>query len=375
MERRHFFSARARLVGLALLVLTATAGCGSDGLRTSRPVATVDGHEITLAKVTDLIDAQVAYTEVALKAAKKAGQPADVLKRGEETLATLRGTGTDTISSTGAAQAISTLIEIEVLRTALKKADGKIADKDRKSTRADLKEQLSSQKISITEAMKPLVEAEVERQALLDALKKKVAPSDEYEAKLQEAYKTQLDLLSQLCVKLVVTEDQPSSQAAFDRIKGGEDFGAVAADVSIDATSAAAAGDLGCVARSQLAGVFGLDAIDAAKVGDLLGPADGQGSFLIIKITGTKVPTFAESRAQLAEQLPDDSAIERDKVLAEAFVAADVTVDARYGTWDAKKATVVPPVDPLATTTTTTVPASTVPSTAPVTAPPTSAGS
>ena len=53
------------------------------------------------------------------------------------------------------------------------------------------------------------------------------------------------------------------------------------------------------------------------------------------------------------------------KILAKAYAATDVTIDARYGTWDAKKGTVVPPVDPLATTTTTTVPASTVPATAP----------
>lgn len=371
MERRHSFSARASIIGIAFLVLTAAAGCGSDGLRADRPVATVDGHEITLDEVTAIVDAQIAYTEAALKAAKKAGQPSDVLTKGEETLAAFRGTGTDTISATGAAQAISTLIEVEVLRTALKKAGGKITDEKRESTRADLEKELLSQKIKISKAMEPLVEAEVERQALGQALSKKIAPSDEYEAKLQAAYKAQLAQLTQLCVNLVVTADQPSSQAAFDRIKGGEDFGAVAADVSIDAASAAKEGDIGCVARGDVAGVFGTDAINAAKVGDLLGPADGEGSFLIIKINGTKVPTFAESRAQLAEQLPDDSGTKVGKVLSKAMAAADVTVDARYGTWDAKKGTVVPPVDPLATTTTTTVPASSIP----VTAPPTSAGS
>ena len=374
MERRHTFASRARLIGIALLVLTAAAGCGSDGLRADRPVATVDGHEITNSEVTDLVDAQIAYTEASLKAAKKSGQTAEVLKEGEKTLAAFRGTGTDTISATGAAQAITTLIDIEVLGRALKKAGGKITDEKRTTLRSELKKQLTSQKITATKAMEPLIKAEVERQALGQALTEKVAPSAEYEAKLQAAYKAQLAELSQLCVKLVVTADQTSAQAAFDRIKGGEDIGAVAADVSIDATSAAAAGDAGCVARGGVANVFGAAAVNAAKVGDLLGPADGDGSFLIVQITGTNVPTFEESRAQLAEQIPDSSSADVSKILAKAYAATDVTIDARYGTWDAKKGTVVPPVDPLATTTTT-VPATVPATTVPATAPPTSGGS
>ncbi len=377
MERRHTSTPRACLIGLALLVLTTATACGSSGPLGSRPVATVDGHEITHAEVTDLVDAQIAYTEASLKAAKKSGQSVDVLKEGEKTLAAFRGTGTDTISTTGAAQAITTLIDVEVLGRALKKAGGEITDAKRKSLRTELKKQLTSQKIIISKAMEPLIKAEIERQALGLALTEKVAPSAQYEAKLQAAYQAQLAQLSQLCVKLVVTADQASAQAAFDRIRGGEDIGAVAADVSIDATSAAAAGDAGCVARGGVANVFGAAAVNAAKVGDLLGPADGDGSFLIVKITGTKVPTFAESRDQLAQQIPDVSSTDVSKILAKAYAATDVTIDARYGTWDAKKGTVVPPVDPLATTTTTTVPATaaTGNAPAPAPAPPTSGGS
>ena len=37
-----------------------------------------------------------------------------------------------------------------------------------------------------------------------------------------------------------------------------------------------------------------------------------------------------------------------------AYAFTDVTINTRYGTWDPKQATVLPPVDPAATTTTST---------------------
>ena len=353
VERRRTISSRARIVGIALLVL-AVSGCGSTGLVGTGPAATVDGHEISQAEVVELVAAQIAYAQASLVAAKKAGQGADVIKQGTDALATFRGVGTDTIGATGAAQALSTLIDVQVLGRVLREAGGKVATADRKSLRTQLKSQLKSQKITATKAMEPLIIAEVERAALGQALTKLVASSDEYEAKLKAAYEAQLKDLTQFCVKLVVTADRPSAQAAYDRIKGGEDFGAVAADVSIDTASAAAGGDAGCVARGGMAGVFGAEAVDAAEVGDLLGPADGDGSFLTVKITSTQVPTFADSRDQLAKQIPDESGTAVSKILIKAYAVTDVTINTRYGTWDPKQATVLPPVDPAATTTTTT---------------------
>ena len=121
--------------------------------------------------------------------------------------------------------------------------------------------------------------------------------------------------------------------AAYDRIDGGEDFATVAAEVSIDTTSAADGGDIGCVPRANIASVFG-DAASTAEPGDLLAPADGEGSWLVVQVDDVNMPTFEEAGEVLAQMVPDDSGAAAQELLAEAFATAKVTIDPRFGTWN-----------------------------------------
>lgn len=76
---------------------------------------------------------------------------------------------------------------------------------------------------------------------------------------------------------------QKEAQAALDRINGGEDFAAVATDVSDDITSGYK-GDLGLVeADSQAYGELFAAARDA-KVGDLIGPVKTSSGYAVLKL-------------------------------------------------------------------------------------------
>lgn len=312
-------------------------------------MATVDGHHIHQDDVVELAEAQANYLEIQLEAAK-AGGSADpsAIAEAESSLEGYRGLKLETAT---AAEVLGTLIEIEVLTNLVADKGAEITQDERDAGREELMAQLEQNQITETAPFERLVEAEIERKLLYEKVQELAGPGEDYEAQLRQAYEENLDALEELCVQLIATADQESAQAAYDRVAGGEDFAAVAAEVSIDTTSAASGGDIGCVARGNLSSVFG-DVALSAQPDDLLAPADGQGSWLFVQVNSTNTPSFEDSRATLAEALPDDSAAQAQVLLAEAFNAADVTVDPRYGTWDPSRGAVVPPVDRAPATTT-----------------------
>lgn len=128
------------------------------------------------------------------------------------------------------------------------------------------------------------------------------------------------------------------SQAAADflrlQLEGGADFAGVAAESSTDTGSAAQGGFLGCFVPGTFVQEFE-DGIAAADIGEVTEPVESEFGFHLILVT---------------EEAPAGAVTSGDVT---AFVAAaDVTVDPRYGEWDAETGQVVPPTPVVATTTT-----------------------
>ncbi len=97
---------------------------------------------------------------------------------------------------------------------------------------------------------------------------------------------------------------EKEAQAALDRINGGEDFGAVAADVSEDATSNFQ-GDLGLVeADSQVYGEL-FTAADGAEAGQVIGPVKTSKGYAIVKL----VERIEAGPNELFEQVLDASGV------------------------------------------------------------------
>jgi peptidyl-prolyl cis-trans isomerase D len=122
-----------------------------------------------------------------------------------------------------------------------------------------------------------------------------------------------------------IEEARAQAEAIKQRIAGGEDFAAVAREVSDDPGSAAQGGDLGYFGRGRMTPEFEQAAF-GAQTGELVGPAESPFGVHLIEVTdrraGGTVP-FAEAResvrARLASERLDAKAAElaqelRDKV-------------------------------------------------------------
>ena len=88
------------------------------------------------------------------------------------------------------------------------------------------------------------------------------------------------------------------------RVDAGEDFAALATELSDDPGTRAQGGDLGWIARDQLAGPFE-DALFALSAGEVAGPVQTDFGYHVIKLDEVRAgaaPTLAEVRDELAAE-------------------------------------------------------------------------
>ena len=149
---------------------------------------------------------------------------------------------------------------------------------------------------------------------------------------------------AEVCVShlLVATEDE--ALEAIERIDDGEDFADVADEVSIDTSSEG--GDLDCRTPSEYVDDFG-KATMVADLDEIFGPVETQFGFHVILVTDRTLPDDDEltdeatalealRNAALANAFNDWS--------SEVFLAAEVSVEPEYGTWQAgPQPQVIPP--------------------------------
>ncbi|WP_231702002.1 SurA N-terminal domain-containing protein [Halopseudomonas sabulinigri] len=111
-------------------------------------------------------------------------------------------------------------------------------------------------------------------------------------------------------------------EAAAERISAGEDFAAVAADVSDDSGSAREGGDLGYVIKGSFDQSFD-DALFALQQGEVSAPLRTSYGYHLIKLTDLKapeVPTLESMREQLVQELKSEQ-VEREFVDASQELA------------------------------------------------------
>ena len=366
MNRPRFPLRRVGLLGVAALLVTLATACNGSSIGSTPPAATVNGTDITRSQLQKMVKAQVAYVEestsIATKAAKAKPSDSSLATSAQQAVAAQKtfnkryqGATKDSIGLQGTSDVLNSLIQIEVSRAALESVGGKVTSDDAAAVRKQVEAQLTQQGVKSTKPFEALLAAEVERQAILNQLTKHFTKAGEWEALQRKIYDQQVGSMTQLCINVMDTNDEASGQAALARIKAGEDFLTVAKEVSAAGAKNTTLTDTGaqCVSKSDLAQVFG-DAVNTAGVGSILGPANGQGSWLTARVASAKVPTFEESQAQIQQAVPDPAVTRAENAIKRQLKKTHVTVDPRLGTWNKKLNVVEPPFDPLATTTTTT---------------------
>jgi parvulin-like peptidyl-prolyl isomerase len=160
---------------------------------------------------------------------------------------------------------------------------------------------------------------------------------------LQDVFVQFPELLVATCVSHILVASPAEVAVVMDRLAAGEDFAAVAADVSIDTQSPG--GALPCPSSPYpLGSEFG-DGVLAAPVGEVAGPLVTQFGFHVILVASKEGPEslddlVANPSLWLPPQLLDSAYSDWEE---SAVNRADVSVRSQVGTWVPEVVGIAPP--------------------------------
>ena len=138
--------------------------------------------------------------------------------------------------------------------------------------------------------------------------------------------------LTTVCARHILVNTEEEAIAALDRVQGGEDFAAVADEVSIDSP---AGGDLGCRLANAYVEPFALATVEAT-VGEPTGPVQTQFGYHVILVTEQTAVSEEVVRANPQEYMTRSAVDELWSAwLTETLQDAEVELDAKYGQWTA----------------------------------------
>ena len=135
---------------------------------------------------------------------------------------------------------------------------------------------------------------------------------------------------AELCVShlLVATEDEAKKARA--RVVGGEQFEAVAVQVSTDTGSGSQGGSLGCGSTAQFVPEFGAAAI-ALEENQLSEPVKTQFGYHIIKVTKIVSKGYEAAKNQIRQVFQEQTLPGLRDEFAKALLTAEIKLDPRFG--------------------------------------------
>ena len=166
------------------------------------------------------------------------------------------------------------------------------------------------------------------------------APSEE---ELRQNYQAALAGQANVCSSHILLESEGEAQAAVDRALAGEDFAALAMELSTG-PSGPTGGDLGCGAPSGFVVEFANATLEA-EVGVPSGPVRTSFGWHVILVSERTAPTFEELRDELMTGLAEQQGQTLwTSWLVATLESADVVVEPEYGTWTTDPApNILPP--------------------------------
>jgi len=300
---------RPAFLALASLAAALLVACGTAG-----EVATVDGEPITFDEVSVLIP--------------DAGDTVDVTRFANSLMLVVA----DRVMSSQAEQ------DFGVVRTE-QQVDAKLGE-------LLLQTGLTAEQIyetyGLTEASLRLIAAqEVTAEQVAAELVAGAGPPAEEE--LMAIYEASLGELTQVCTAHILVETEEEGHAVYDRAVAGEDFGALAMELSTG-PSGPNGGDLGCSSPSTYVAEFAAATLEA-EVGIPFGPVQTNFGWHVLLVNARTVPAFEDVRDGLAEDLQLSDGNRRwVEWLTRVLTEAEVTVEPEYGTWTTEPSpNIIPP--------------------------------
>jgi parvulin-like peptidyl-prolyl isomerase len=315
---------------VAVLLAALLAACAPQATGNPNVAATVNGEDIPVEAVQRRYDSAKANPQLAAQLDADPAIRADVQ-----------------------AQILTGLIRSQLLEQGAAEIGVSVTDADVAQTREDIIEEVGGPDAfeAIVE-QSGLSEPEIDEQLREIALRERVEAAlgddiDVTDADVRAYYEQVRDTrYERLRARHILVETEEEAAEALDRLDAGEDFAAVAEDVSIDPGSGPAGGDLGEFSRGRMVPEFE-EAAFAAEIGEVVGPVETQFGFHIIEVTERVSESFGEVADDLHDELVEQQ--RGDAVgawLAEQTRQADVQVNPRFGAWDEERGEVVP-TDPL----------------------------
>lgn len=141
-------------------------------------------------------------------------------------------------------------------------------------------------------------------------------------------------------IRHILLAEQPQARRVLERLAAGEDFAALATELSLDTKTARRGGDLGPHLEDAFVAPFE-EAIENARNGQTIGPVQTPFGYHIIERQPPAGLTEVHDdiKATLTEQLQDQAFT---TWLADLRQQADVDVDPDIGHWDTASGTVLP---------------------------------
>ena len=300
---------RPALLALASLAAALLIACGSaDG------VATVDGEPITFDEVAALIPDE--------------GDTVDVNRFANSLMLVVA----DRVMSAEAEEQFGVVRTVQLI-------DAKLGEL---LMQTGLTPEQIYDTYGLTETSLRLIAAqEVTADQVTAELLSGAGPPDE--GQLMAIYEASLGELSQVCAAHILVETEEEGNATYDRAVAGEDFAALAMELSTG-PSGPNGGDLGCSSPATYVEEFAAATLEA-EVGVPFGPVQTTFGWHVILVNERIVPTFEDVRDGLAEDLQQSEG-NRQWVdwLTLVLTEAEVAVEPEYGTWATEPSpNIIPP--------------------------------
>jgi parvulin-like peptidyl-prolyl isomerase len=324
---------RRLLPVLCLAVLV--AGCSSFGVR-NQDAATVNGVAIPTDRLSEMTKAQLSQQQ----------------QSGQE--------GQQTQDIEGATrQALEGLIQFQLVLDGAKKAGVAIQESDVDARMDQLKQQVAAQGQNYEELLKTrqlserVLRDQQRVQLAVDMVAVKLVPYSP-DAELREALDKRRDDFLEVHVRHVLVKDKATADAVREELAAGGDWATVAKQRSIDTQSKDKAGDLGFNAKGSTVQPFETAEYKLAAQGECKGKSSGackspisepvktQFGYHVLQVVGVRLPKLDNDlRAKLEPAVKDRRQLAVQRWFLEQVKAAEVTVNPRFGRWDAENGKVI----------------------------------
>jgi parvulin-like peptidyl-prolyl isomerase len=298
-----------KLVTLLMLAALVPAACGGGS---NAVAATVDGEEITVGDVEELIDT------------------------GEQS----------TIPKETFSQFLGFDIQWRIVGKAAEDEFGFTVTDEEATAEADAIFEEAAQGMTREEFLETNGVTEefllqVARQQLLDDQVREVFAAEVEPPTQQEVDDVIAEAEALYCSSHILVATEAEAEEVVSRLEAGEDFALLAAELSTDTGSGAQGGDLGCSPPDAYVEEFA-GALTAAEIDVPTDPVETEFGFHVILLREDEVPTEEQVLEALTAQGVGEAA---NAWFIEKVEAAEVTVDEAYGTWQANPPQVVPPAE------------------------------